>query len=93
MSRKKKSGFWNYRVIRSSPVPGKPESYFFGIYEVYYNRDGTVLAYTEDPIAPHSETDEPGIKEDIALMMKAFKKPTLVMGEITPGEAAKSEKK
>ena len=93
MSRKKKSGFWNYRVIRSSPMPERPEYYFFGIYEVYYNRNESIHAYSEDPIAPFSETDEAGIKADIALMMKAFEKPTLIMEEIIRWEAAKSGKK
>ena len=39
---------WNYRVIKR--VIGGEDAY--GIHEVYYAADGTIRAWTENPIIP-----------------------------------------
>lgn len=44
-------GHWNYRICRKKcQSEHRPEPvYFYGIYEVYYNDDGTIWASTEQP--------------------------------------------
>jgi hypothetical protein len=44
-------GHWNYRICRKKCQSEHREHpvYFYGIYEVYYNEDGSIWATTENP--------------------------------------------
>ena len=37
---------WNYRIIKRE-VDGQPDQY--GLFEVFYNDDGEILAHSEEP--------------------------------------------
>jgi len=45
-------GHWNYRICRKSVRSEHREHpiYFYGLYEVYYNSDGSIWAVTENPV-------------------------------------------
>ena len=38
---------WNYRVVQQDTPHGR----VWALHEVYYNKDGSVMARTEDPIS------------------------------------------
>lgn len=59
---------WNYRVIEN--LDG------FGIYEVYYDDDGSICNISAEPMEPYGETVEE-LKRDVAAMNAAFDKPVL----------------
>lgn len=46
-------GHWNYRIGRKKCQSEHREHpvYFYGIYEVFYNDDGTIWATTEEPVS------------------------------------------
>lgn len=65
-------GHWNYRICRKKCQSEHREHpvYFYGIYEVYYNDDGTIWATTEEPVSIGVEqyvelgdTEEGSLKE------------------------------
>lgn len=76
---------WNHRVIKKTYQPSGEESY--GIHEVYYNENGEIYAYTEEPIRIACETPE-ALREYIQWCLNACDKPILVDGEV---EFAKDE--
>ena len=57
---------WNYRVRN---VNGN-----YGIYEVYYDKNGKPNAWSQDPMEPYGESLEE-LKDDLKRMMTAFEKP------------------
>lgn len=63
---------WNYRIIRRTI--GETES--FEVHEVFYRSDGTVEAWTENPIIPTGETLEE-LKQDFSRQLLAFESPVL----------------
>lgn len=63
---------WNYRVIKR--YIGDEESY--GIHEVYYDDNGYLDAYSENPIAPHGNSFNELI-EDFEHYSRALKEPVL----------------
>ena len=68
---------WNYRVIKR--VIGGEDSY--GIHEVYYNDDGTIRAWSENPIIPTGETPEE-LKKDFLIQRHALDNPILNYDEL-----------
>ncbi len=38
---------WNHRVIKKIYEDGEEE---YGIHEVFYNTDGTIFGYTQEPV-------------------------------------------
>jgi hypothetical protein len=64
---------WNYRVLSRTHPNGEIS---FGIYEVYYNQDGTPGSCTATPVEPSGETLKE-LKADMIRMLHAFKKPVL----------------
>jgi hypothetical protein len=52
------------------------ENFEYGIYEVYYNDDGTVSGYTLDSLVPVTESVE-GLQFEMEKMKKAFDLETL----------------
>lgn len=67
---------WNYRVI-SKEVNGVCEETEYGIYEVYYNKDGKPTSCTVNSVSPYSCTDVEDLKLSVELMLPAFDKPVL----------------
>jgi hypothetical protein len=65
-------GSWNYRVIKRKIEGGST----FGLHEVYYKKNGKIVTWSEDAIAPYGEKLK-GLKADLKLLKKAFEMPTL----------------
>ncbi len=64
---------WNHRVIKKV-VDGEE---IYSIHEVYYDQDGKLRTYTEQPIGVVSETLK-GAKWVLNRMLAALKKPILL---------------
>lgn len=71
--------YWNHRVIRKSHDDFEELSY--QIHEVYYEDDGSIMAWTESAMQPLGETPEE-LREDIRFFLKAFQKPILEEQEV-----------
>jgi hypothetical protein len=63
----------NYRVMKHLNESGK---YEFGIYEVYYDINGKVIGWTEQPLTPVYESEKT-LQEELHRMQNAFKEETL----------------
>lgn len=74
---KKKNNGWNYRVIKMADkkLKGMPQTYSWGIYEVYYTNDKPT-SRSEEPMHPIGESWNELI-ENYHYMFQAFVKPTL----------------
>ena len=70
---------WNYRVMKS--YPATKSDAWYSIREVYYDKDGKVDGWTEDEIAPESDTVE-GLLEILGLMRNCLDKPILDEAEL-----------
>ena len=69
---------WNYRIQRRfwrNDVTEEDIEHFV-LVEVYYNKDGSVAFWTEEPVAIGGDTVG-DMKEGFHLMMKAFDRPVL----------------
>lgn len=60
-----RGGYWNYRVLEK----GTDDYKYYEIHEVYYDADGKIIAWTENPVDLHIEAIS-----DINFLMKRFKK-------------------
>ncbi len=76
---------WNYRVIKRKYIGTGYEETLHGIYEVFYNPDESIFAYTENPIEPEAESLE-DLTEILIWMLKALAAPVLEYGKITKKE-------
>lgn len=72
---------WNYRVI----YHGKPGDVWFGIYEVYYEDDGTVACWTTEPVGIVGD-DMDELRRSYDLIAEAFKMPVLDESELPGGK-------
>lgn len=59
---------WNYRIMKRKTSESDFE---YGIYEVYYNDDGSVKCCTENSMTPVVDSPE-GLKYELEIMLKAF---------------------
>lgn len=64
---------WNYRIMKRKISESE---YEFGIFEVYYNEDGSIKGYSENSMTPVVDSPE-GLKYEIEIMLKAFDKEVL----------------
>ena len=64
---------WNYRIMKREVSQNEFE---FGIYEVFYNEDGTIKGYTQDSLVPVVDSIH-GLKQELGVMLKAFDKDVL----------------
>jgi len=64
---------WNYRVMRHKSAQGQV---WFGIHEAYYNDEGEVTAWTDEPSQPCGETMEE-LKNDLGRMLRATDYPVI----------------
>ena len=60
-----RGGYWNYRVIEK----GTEDYKYYEIHEVYYDGEGKIIAWTENPVDLYIEA-----VADIKFLMKRFKK-------------------
>ena len=75
---------WNHRIIKKVYDNGEIQ---LGIHEVFYNDDGSVYGYTEEPTgASVINIDEStlldDLKEYLQWMLRALDKPILIDGEV-----------
>ena len=59
---------WNYRAVEKTNR-GKT---FYEVHEVYYDENGEIFAYSQDPQSPFGETHGELIK-DLSMMLKDVK--------------------
>lgn len=59
---------WNYRLAKNKDG-------FYGIVEVYYDKEGEVTAWTQDFIDPNYWEDPEDVKSTLEKMLEAFDKP------------------
>lgn len=72
---------WNNRVVRRfhSWVDAKGQQHgdhTYGIHEAYYDKNGKVVAITEDPVEPHGETVAE-MRRSWCMLAEAFGQPIL----------------
>lgn len=59
---------WNYRLAKNKDG-------FYGIVEVYYDKEGEVTGWTQDFINPNYWEDSEDVKNTLQKMLEAFDKP------------------
>lgn len=69
---------WNHRVVRETNEDG---TYYYSVREVFYNNDGTIFAYTKNPVKICGESIE-DLKEYTQWVMDCLDKPILIDGEV-----------
>ncbi len=69
---------WNHRVIKKT-FENDEEQY--GIHEVFYNDDGTIFCYTQDPVEAACESMD-ALREYLQWMLKCLDEDILVDGEV-----------
>lgn len=65
---------WNYRIMRRNY--DDIGEILYKIHEVYYDKKGNVIMWTEDSTSPSGDTPEE-LKEDFEYFKKALSKPIL----------------
>ena len=70
---------WNHRVVKQKLTDGTD---WFSVREVFYNDDGTIFAYSEDPIEISGESiDE--LRQSAQWVLACLDKEILIDGEVT----------
>ena len=69
---------WNNRIIKHK----KNGTIWYGVHEVFYNKDGSIYAYTEDSITIIGETEEETIEQVEQILRDIKDTPVLVASEI-----------
>ena len=69
---------WNNRIIKHE----KNGTIWYGVHEVFYNKDGSIYAYTEDAINIIGETEEETIGQAEQILRDIIDTPVLVASEI-----------
>jgi len=67
---------WNYRVVKKTNTGYDNLEEYYGIHEVYYSEEGVPEMVTVEPVGPAGDTLEE-LKQDLAYMLEALKKPVL----------------
>ena len=70
---------WDYRVFKKKIG----NDFVYEVHEVYYNLDGTIRSWTENPINPTGGTSEE-LKKDFYRQLDAFDKPILDYDQLPP---------
>jgi hypothetical protein len=68
---------WNYRVCHRPTVAGGG----FNIHEVYYDDEGRIILYSENPITPFGDIREE-LECDMSQMIDAFNQDTLNLNHV-----------
>ena len=69
---------WNNRIIKHE----KDGVTWHSVHEVFYNKDGSIYAYTEDAITIIGETEEETIRQAEQILRDIKDTPVLVASEI-----------
>ncbi len=69
---------WNHRVLRETLPNGE---YYYSIHEVFYNDDGSIYAYTKDPIDVGGESIK-DIRQTLNWIRKCLKNPVLIAEDV-----------
>lgn len=69
---------WNYRIICEIFKTNGPIEYYYGIREVYYDKDGNINGWT-DNLVGIGGYDYNDLKLDFELYKEAFNKPILYL--------------
>jgi len=69
-------GYWNHRAFRETASDG---SHLFSIRETYYNKDGTLSAYTEEPIIMAESVEN--LREYLNWMLASLDKEVIIIEE------------
>jgi archaellum biogenesis ATPase FlaH len=77
---------WNHRVLKHEKKDKRASREWYTIHEVYYNKKGEIVAYTDDPVYPYGES-KIELLEEIMRFMKCLDKPILIVDDIVFGEA------
>ena len=68
---------WNHRVVRRFyPNTHMDDSMLYEIYEVYYNKDGTINGITEEPIRIREETVD-DLRKTVERLTKCLNSPII----------------
>ena len=62
-----RGGWWNYRILQKS----NGYYIYYEIHEVYYDKDGKIIAWSENPVDLYFECTK-----DLKFLMKKFKRAT-----------------
>jgi len=60
---------WNNRIVKHK----KDDAVWYSVHEVFYNDNGGISGYTEDPITILGETEE-DVKSQLEMIMKDIEK-------------------
>ena len=69
---------WNNRIIKHE----KNGTIWYGVHEVFYNKDGSIYGYTEDAITIIGETEEETVEQAEQILRDIKDTPVLVASEI-----------
>ena len=69
---------WNNRIIKHE----KDGATWYSVHEVFYNKDGSIYAYTEDAITIIGETEEETVEQAEQILRDIKDTPVLVASEI-----------
>lgn len=69
---------WDNRVIKKTGAKG---SEFYEVHEVFYDDEGKVIMYTEEPVSPFGLTVRE-LEEDYERIGEAFKAPVLEQADL-----------
>ena len=69
---------WNHRVVKEKLEDGTE---WFSVREVFYNDDGSIYAYTEDPIDISGESVD-GMRQSVTRILDCLNKDVLIDGEV-----------
>ena len=70
---------WNYRIIFHDT---HPKEQYYGLHEVYYDADGSVTGWTENPVSFTSESKAGLMETLMTAKMDARKRSVLVESEL-----------
>lgn len=72
-------GYWNHRVVKKYyPQDDYTE---FSVREVFYNDDGSINGYTENPARVSGESME-SLRQYLEWCLKSLDQPILIDGEV-----------
>ena len=72
---------WNHRLVKEVLTWDGQEHDWYSVREVFYNEDGSIYAYTEEPVDIAGESIE-DLKEYTQWILNCLEKDILVDGEV-----------
>jgi hypothetical protein len=67
---------WNHRVIKSSHLEAGEMIDYYAIHEVFYNDDGTIYSYTQNPVDVGGDNINE-LRETLERMLRCLDNPIL----------------